>query len=87
MINEEILKGKWNEIRGEIRSRWGKLTDDELESAKGDSTRLMGLIQQRYGSKKEEVEGALEKMVSRFSGRVDEFRKNRPDESENTLNP
>jgi uncharacterized protein YjbJ (UPF0337 family) len=72
MINEQILKGKWNEIRGEIRSKWGYLNDDELEVVKGDATRLMGLIQQRYGIKKEEIERSLNNMLNRFSQDTDD---------------
>ena len=74
MINEETLKGKWNEIKGEIRSQWGKLTDDDLEQVKGNSTSISGLIQQRYGSKKEDVEGALDRIVSRFSKKSEEMK-------------
>jgi uncharacterized protein YjbJ (UPF0337 family) len=76
MLNEETWKGKWNEIKGEIRTKWGKMTDDELEQSKGNSTSIIGLIQQRYGAKKEEVEGALEKIVSRFSKKSEDIKEN-----------
>jgi uncharacterized protein YjbJ (UPF0337 family) len=52
-MNESIIKGKWLEIKGDIKKAWGKLTDDELEKTKGDAMAIGGLIQQRYGEAKE----------------------------------
>ena len=54
MINKNIATGNWNELKGRIRSAWGKLTDDEIESAKGDATAMAGLIQKKYGSMQED---------------------------------
>ena len=34
-MNPEILKGRWNQLRGEIRTRWGKLTDDDVTQIQG----------------------------------------------------
>jgi non-ribosomal peptide synthetase component F/uncharacterized protein YjbJ (UPF0337 family) len=59
VLNEETLKGKWKEARGEIQKMWGKLTDDDLDQAKGDLTALTGIIQQRYGESKESVQTKL----------------------------
>ena len=39
-INENTIKGKWLEIKGDVRKAWGKLTDDELEQTKGDMTAI-----------------------------------------------
>lgn len=71
MFNEEVIKGKWKEIKGEIRSQWGKMTDDEIEQSKGNMSSISGLIQQRYGAKKEEIEGRLDQILSRFSDRTE----------------
>ncbi|MEA9355722.1 CsbD family protein [Bacteriovorax sp. PP10] len=59
VLNEDTLKGKWKEAKGEIQKMWGKLTDDDLEKAKGDMTALTGIIQQRYGESKESVQTKL----------------------------
>jgi uncharacterized protein YjbJ (UPF0337 family) len=59
VLNEETMKGKWKETKGEIQKMWGKLTDDELEQAKGDMTAVSGIIQQRYGESKESVQAKL----------------------------
>ena len=55
MLNEEMIKGKWKEIKGEIKTLWGKLTDDELDKTSGNLESIAGIIQQRYGNKKEDI--------------------------------
>lgn len=71
-MNEEILKGKWNEIKGEILTQWGRMTDDELNQSKGNLTSIAGLIQQRYGAKKEEVQQRLDSILAKFSDKTEE---------------
>lgn len=66
MFKEEQLKGKWNEIKGEIRTKWGKLTENELDQASGNLTSVAGIIQQRYGIKKEEAQESLQRIASKF---------------------
>lgn len=80
-MNEDILKGKWNEIKGEIRSRWGKLSDDELETMKGKFTSIGGLLQQRYGLKENEARDGLNKILARFNARVEDFKEDLRDDS------
>jgi uncharacterized protein YjbJ (UPF0337 family) len=55
-MNESILKGKWKQIKGSAKKRWGELTDDELDIVEGDAEKLAGKIQERYGKSKEEAE-------------------------------
>ena len=59
VLNEDTLKGKWNEAKGEIQKMWGKLTDDDMDQAKGQLTALKGIIQQHYGESKESVQNKL----------------------------
>lgn len=60
-MNKEILKSKWVQLRGSIRSKWGDFTDQEIEEIKGDYAKLVGLIQEKYGRSKEEAEKEIEK--------------------------
>ncbi len=55
-MNSTILEGKWNVLKGTLRSRWGKLTDDDVDEVKGNSEILVGKLQQRYGHAKEQVQ-------------------------------
>ena len=65
-MNQDVIKGKWNEIKGEIRKMWGDVTGDELEETKGDLQAISGIIQQRYGYQKEDVGMKLNSIVERF---------------------
>ena len=67
MINDNILKGKWAELKGEVQKLWGRLTDDELEQTKGEAVALGGIVQQKYGIKEEEFREKVNGIVSKFS--------------------
>jgi uncharacterized protein YjbJ (UPF0337 family) len=55
-MNWDQVEGKWKEYKGKARQQWGKLTDDDLERAKGKRDELAGRIQERYGYAKEQAE-------------------------------
>lgn len=65
--NQDLIKGKWREVKGDLRKAWGRLTDDELEESKGDMTAIGGLIQQKYGLAKEEVRSKLNELAATFN--------------------
>jgi uncharacterized protein YjbJ (UPF0337 family) len=48
-MNTNVLKGKWHQLRGSVKSQWGKLTDDDLDRIGGDAEALVGRVQERYG--------------------------------------
>lgn len=60
-MNKEELKGKWNQLKGEVKKQWGKLTDDDLDRIEGNRDILIGKIQERYGKSKEEAEREVDK--------------------------
>lgn len=84
MLNEDTIKGKWNEIKGEIRTQWGKMSDDELEKTSGNITSIAGLIQQRYGAKKEEVQEKLNGILAKFSAKTEEVKNKMQNDRENS---
>lgn len=55
-MNNDILKGKWNQYKGEAKKKWGELTDDELDQINGERDIIVGKIQEKYGRTKEEAE-------------------------------
>ena len=55
-MNPEIFRGRWNELKGDIRTRWGKLTDDDVMQVQGQAEKMIGMLQQRYGYKREQAE-------------------------------
>ena len=55
-MNWDQIRGKWTAYKGQIKQRWGKLTDDDLKVVEGKRDVLAGKIQERYGIAKEQVE-------------------------------
>jgi len=54
--NQDILKGKWPELKGQVKQQWGKLTDGDLQRLSGKTEELAGVLQQRYGYGKVQAE-------------------------------
>jgi len=63
MITREELKGRWNEIRGQIKQKWGQLTDDDLRQAEGNTDQLIGLIQRKTGEGREQISRFFDNMT------------------------
>ncbi len=59
-MNKDVFKGKWNQLKGNVRKQWGKLTDDDVDQIKGDSEILLGRLQERYGRTKEEAQREID---------------------------
>ena len=55
-MNEDILKGKWLEIKGMVKEKWGKLTDNDLLEIDGKGGKLLGLLQKKYGYLRDKTE-------------------------------
>ena len=55
-MNREEMKGKWTQLKGNVKKKWGKLTDDDINRIEGDRDQLVGKIQERYGHSKEKAE-------------------------------
>lgn len=55
-MNWDQIEGKWDQYKGSARERWGELTDNEVQEARGKREKLVGLIQERYGKAKEDAE-------------------------------
>ena len=56
MANQQTLEGNWNEIAGKLRSKWGQLSNDDLEKFKGNTSQLVGLIQRKTGEARDKIE-------------------------------
>ena len=69
-MNKDILQGKWKQIRGEAKSWWGKLTDDDLDQANGEYDKVAGLIQEKYGYTREKADEEIEKRLAEFEKKL-----------------
>lgn len=61
-MNWDQIKGNWKQAKGDIKARWGKLTDDDLMYIDGQRERLAGKLQESYGLSKEEAEREIDKI-------------------------
>ncbi len=77
-MNENVLKGSWKQVKGEMQRLWGNITDNEWDSAQGSATSLAGLVQKKYGLTQAEVETKFNDIFSRYADkatdRKDEFK-------------
>ena len=58
-MNWDIIAGKWKQAAGEVKAKWGKLTDDDLKMIAGKRDQLVGKLQERYGIAKDKAEQEL----------------------------
>ncbi|MEQ1841570.1 MAG: CsbD family protein [Verrucomicrobiales bacterium] len=63
-MNKLELKGDWNIIKGNLKQKWAKLTDDDLQLIEGKQDELLGRIQKRTGESREAVERAIDEYRS-----------------------
>lgn len=60
------LAGNWKQITGNVRERWGDLTDDEVMQINGEREKLAGKIQERYGITQAEANKQIDEWADRL---------------------
>jgi uncharacterized protein YjbJ (UPF0337 family) len=63
-MNWDQVEGKWKQLKGQVKERWGKLTDDDLDVIAGKRDQLEGKLQSAYGRTKEQVKKEVDEFVS-----------------------
>jgi uncharacterized protein YjbJ (UPF0337 family) len=66
VMNEDTLEGKWRRLKGDVRAKWGKFTDDELEELHGDTEKLIGKLQEKYGMARDKAREELKKLEDKI---------------------
>ena len=69
-MNHDILAGRWKQMRGELKTWWGNLTDDDFERIGGQKDKLIGLLQERYGYSREQAEQEVERRLLEYSDKT-----------------
>ena len=64
-MNRDVFEGCWKQARGQAKAWWGQLTDDELDEIEGESEKLVGVLQTRYGWTREQAEKEIERRMDR----------------------
>jgi uncharacterized protein YjbJ (UPF0337 family) len=63
-MNWDQISGNWKEFKGKVRTKWARLTDDDLENIAGKKDQLLGRLQQRYGYHKDRAERELDDFLN-----------------------
>jgi uncharacterized protein YjbJ (UPF0337 family) len=69
-MNADIFEGRWRQMRGDLRSWWGKLTNDDLEKIAGKRDRLVGMLQEKYGYTRQVAEQEVDRRFGEYGGRM-----------------
>ncbi len=67
-MNWDRIEGKWDQAKGELKTKWNKLTDDDLGAVAGKRDQLVGKLQERYGILKDDAEKQIDAWVAAFDG-------------------
>ena len=66
-MNNDIIKGKWHEIKGRIKQQWGDLTDDDVTKIDGSYEELEGILQKKYGYQKDRAQKEIQTFLDRHN--------------------
>jgi uncharacterized protein YjbJ (UPF0337 family) len=76
-MNWDIIEGKWNQLKGDVKTRWAKLTDEDLTTVSAKRDKLVGKIQERYGVMRDDAEKQVDEWIDHI-GRANPNRKRKP---------
>jgi uncharacterized protein YjbJ (UPF0337 family) len=65
-MNQDTMQGDWKQVRGRMRVKWAKLTDNDLEQIAGKHDILVGKLQEHYGHAKEQAEKDVAEFYREF---------------------
>lgn len=63
-MSNDILKGKWKQLTGSIKEKWGELTDDDIAEAEGNTEKLIGKVQAKYGYERAKAENEVNEWLA-----------------------
>jgi uncharacterized protein YjbJ (UPF0337 family) len=67
IMSQDMIKGQWKQLKGQVKEHWGRLTDDDLTTIEGQRDNLVGRIQERYGLAKEKAAEQVEEFERKLS--------------------
>jgi len=69
-MDADVFEGQWKQLRGELRSWWGSLTEDDLERIGGQKDKLLGLVQEKYGYTREQARQEVDRRLGEYYARM-----------------
>jgi len=70
-MNSDQFEGKWKQLKGTVKQRWGKLTDDDLTALSGKKDELVGKLQERYGITREQAQREADEWAAATNSDLD----------------
>jgi uncharacterized protein YjbJ (UPF0337 family) len=70
-MNSDQFEGKWKQLKGSVKQRWGKLTDDDLTALSGKKDELIGKLQERYGITREQAQREADEWAQAAAADID----------------
>jgi uncharacterized protein YjbJ (UPF0337 family) len=67
-MNQDVFAGRWKQMRGTVKSWWGKLTDDDFDRIAGQKDKLIGTLQDKYGYTQDMAQREIEQRMHDYSG-------------------
>jgi uncharacterized protein YjbJ (UPF0337 family) len=68
-MNWDRVQGEWQALRAQVKSKWAKLTDDDLKMISAKKDALVGKIQERYGILRDEAEKQVDDWIAKIPSR------------------
>jgi uncharacterized protein YjbJ (UPF0337 family) len=69
-MNTDTFEGQWRQMRGELRSWWGRLSDNDFEKIAGKKDRLIGTLQEKYGYTREAAQQEMDRRFKEYEDRA-----------------
>ena len=61
-MNSDQVEGKWKQVKGQFKQKYGKLTDDDVTYGEGKFDEMLGNLQEKTGKTKEQLKDEIDKM-------------------------
>jgi len=65
-MNWDRIEGNWKQMKGAVKEKWGKLTDDQFDLIAGKRDKLVGKIQEAYGCSRDEAEDQVKTWETKY---------------------
>jgi len=69
-MTTDTFEGRWRQMRGELRSWWGRISESDFEKIAGKKDRLIGMLQEKYGYTREAAQQEMERRFREFDERT-----------------
>jgi len=73
-MNWNRIRGRWKQLRGAVKERWGRLSHNDLTVIRGRREQLIGRLQELYGIMRDEAAREVAGFVLQVADAVKEER-------------